>query len=241
MHGHACKQCIFQSYNASAFNAMRRFDENPSTCQCENRLKGFKFRTFIDSFNWYHGSERVTYTYLLRTDLCVETAYFTSSLALWNYLKFGNRGRGWGGGGGEGRGNLAAGPLGYKNINTIYVYRSVRRTELAERWHWVTQGPSLCCHFDRRGTEQGVSRRTLPSMSTCAARCHNYDTRFAGCDCLSAFSLFACLFVCLLSVSLFVCFPISLFVYLLSVSLFVCRSSLSAFFVCLSVFKARIH
>ena len=38
-------------------------------------------------------------------------------------------------GGGGGRGNLAAGPLGYKNINTIYVYRSVRRTELAERWH----------------------------------------------------------------------------------------------------------
>ena len=34
MQGHACKQCIFQSYNASTFNAVH-FDENPFACQCE--------------------------------------------------------------------------------------------------------------------------------------------------------------------------------------------------------------
>ena len=44
-----------------------------------------------------------------------------------------------------------------------------------------------------------------------------------GCDCLPAFSL---------SVSLLVCFPVSLFVYLLSVSLFVCLSSTPEFTSC---------
>ena len=34
MYGHACKKCIFRSYNTSTFNAMS-FDENLFTCQCE--------------------------------------------------------------------------------------------------------------------------------------------------------------------------------------------------------------
>ena len=34
MHGRACKQYIFRSYNTYTFNAMR-FDENPLTGQCE--------------------------------------------------------------------------------------------------------------------------------------------------------------------------------------------------------------
>ena len=37
MHGLACKQCIFWSYNTT-FNAVA-FDENPFTCQCEMEKK----------------------------------------------------------------------------------------------------------------------------------------------------------------------------------------------------------
>ena len=52
MRGCACKEYIFQSYNASTFSA-KRFDKNPFTCQRERkitRLKGFKFCTFIGHF-----------------------------------------------------------------------------------------------------------------------------------------------------------------------------------------------
>ena len=48
MHGHACKQYIFWSYDTSTFNAIR-FDENPVTCQHEKedkKAKGFKFSHF---------------------------------------------------------------------------------------------------------------------------------------------------------------------------------------------------
>ena len=38
MHGRACKQYTFRSYNASTFNAMR-FDDNPLTRQCQKDNK----------------------------------------------------------------------------------------------------------------------------------------------------------------------------------------------------------
>ena len=61
-------------------------------------------------------------------------------------------------------------------------------------------------------------------MSTCAARCHNYDTRFAGCDCLSAFSLFVCLLVCLFACFLFLCLFVFPFLCLSICFLFLCLS-----------------
>jgi len=38
MHGHACKQYIFWSYNTSTFSAVR-FDKASFTCQCETEDK----------------------------------------------------------------------------------------------------------------------------------------------------------------------------------------------------------
>ena len=68
------KQYIFRSCNTYIFSVMR-FDENPFTCQCQNkqtnknilkkqtkiRLKGFRFRphTLTVVFKRHHGSERV--------------------------------------------------------------------------------------------------------------------------------------------------------------------------------------
>ena len=51
MHAHTCKQYIFQSYDASTFNA-KSFDENPFICQCEKEDKNtsFKFHNFIGCF-----------------------------------------------------------------------------------------------------------------------------------------------------------------------------------------------
>ena len=53
MHGRACKQYIFRSYNINIFSATR-FDGDPFRCQCEKedkkeeeKLKGFKFLTFM--------------------------------------------------------------------------------------------------------------------------------------------------------------------------------------------------
>ena len=53
MHGRACKQYIFRSYNTSTFNAMR-FDENRLTRQCENEDRnssGFQISHFYWSFS----------------------------------------------------------------------------------------------------------------------------------------------------------------------------------------------
>ena len=52
MHGQACKQFIFRSFDASTFNAMS-FDENDFTCQCgggkeDNNSKEFQ----ISQFYW---------------------------------------------------------------------------------------------------------------------------------------------------------------------------------------------
>ena len=61
MHGCACKQCIFWSYNTSTFNAMR-FDENLFTCQCGREKKGLRvsnFALFMVIFKWHQGSEGV--------------------------------------------------------------------------------------------------------------------------------------------------------------------------------------
>ena len=52
MHGRACKQYIFRSYNTSTFSAVP-FDESPFTWQCQKEtkmLKSFKFRNFIGCF-----------------------------------------------------------------------------------------------------------------------------------------------------------------------------------------------
>ena len=52
MHGHACKQYMFESCNTSTFNAMR-FGENPLTYQCEKEDKmasGFQIPHFYWSF-----------------------------------------------------------------------------------------------------------------------------------------------------------------------------------------------
>ena len=57
MHGRACKQYIFQSYNTATVNALR-CDESPSEkekkkkkCEKEEkRLKGVKFHTFSGRF-----------------------------------------------------------------------------------------------------------------------------------------------------------------------------------------------
>ena len=62
MHGDACKQYIFKSYNTSIFSAMH-FDENPSTRQCEKEgKKGLRVSDFALSlvvFKGHHGSEGV--------------------------------------------------------------------------------------------------------------------------------------------------------------------------------------
>ena len=52
MHGRACKQFIFRSYDTSIFNAMS-FDENPFTCKCKKEDKnaeGFQISQFYWSF-----------------------------------------------------------------------------------------------------------------------------------------------------------------------------------------------
>ena len=54
MHGCACKQCIFWSYNTSTFNAMR-FDENLFTCQCGRKKKAYGFQ--ISHFSWSFSSD----------------------------------------------------------------------------------------------------------------------------------------------------------------------------------------
>ena len=51
MHGRACKQCIFRSYNI--YISAIRFDENPFTCQCEKEDKkayGSQISHFYESF-----------------------------------------------------------------------------------------------------------------------------------------------------------------------------------------------
>ena len=68
MHGHACKQHIFpifQSYKTSTFNDVR-FEENPFTCQCENRQDCLSVSNFVllwVIFKWHHGSEGVKYKF----------------------------------------------------------------------------------------------------------------------------------------------------------------------------------
>ena len=53
VHGHPSKQSIFRLYITSTFGAMR-FDENPFTCQCENKkAKGFR----ILQFYWLFSSD----------------------------------------------------------------------------------------------------------------------------------------------------------------------------------------
>ena len=52
VHGCACKQSIFQSYNTSTFTAVC-FDETPFTCQCEKedkKAEGVQISHFYWSF-----------------------------------------------------------------------------------------------------------------------------------------------------------------------------------------------
>ena len=54
MHGRACKQSIFRSYNTSIFSAMR-LDEDPFTCQRKKKedknADGFQISHFYGSFS----------------------------------------------------------------------------------------------------------------------------------------------------------------------------------------------
>ena len=65
MHGRACKQYIFRSYNTSIFNSA--FDEDPFTCQCEKedkKAEGFEILHFYGSFS--NGSMAVKELMLLK-------------------------------------------------------------------------------------------------------------------------------------------------------------------------------
>ena len=68
MHGRACKQCIYRSYNTSTFNAMR-LDKTPLTCQCETEDK--KAEEFqISLFYWSFSHDIVAVKGLNNTNKC---------------------------------------------------------------------------------------------------------------------------------------------------------------------------